>query len=146
MRKYRFFLVIVLMFGFSQSLWSVGKEQDAVASFPSGSSLWVLTWDDQVDGTMDAREKVCQVRFVLRRGELNGRFEGPVLGHHRDASFLGAPIEGAEPILLLRQIEENYTCVYQLQLLEPGRYFGVWHDTHGGKGDIELRLDDGVGF
>ena len=102
------------------------------------ASFWKLVWDDKIDDSLDRQAKVCRVRLDFRNGKVTGHFDGPVLGLPREARFVGKliPSDGTS-LLVMEQREKDYTCVYQMQAVEGG-YFGVWRDTRGGKGDVEL--------
>ena len=109
----------------------------------AGDSLWDMVWDNKIDDSLDLQSMSCRLRLITSGLKVAGRFEGPVLGVSRDARFLGTMIPSNKTsLLLLQQEETNYTCVYQMQVLEDGRLSGVWHDTLGRKGDVELRRVD----
>jgi len=102
------------------------------------ASSWELAWDDTIDGSLDHPAKVCHLRLAIQNGKATGNFDGLVLGLPREARFSGKLIRsGSTTLLVMEQREQGYTCVYQMQSLGAG-YFGVWHDTRGAKGDVEL--------
>jgi hypothetical protein len=115
------------------------NNKQEVKAMPADDKTWDLVWDDKVDDSLDMQSKSCRLHLTLN-GKVSGRFDGPVLGTPRNARFVGTIIHSDKTsLLLLRQIEKNYTCVYEMQALKDGNYFGVWHDTLGRKGDVELQ-------
>jgi hypothetical protein len=102
------------------------------------ASSWELVWDDKIDDSLDRQAKVCRLRLAFRNGKVKGHFDGLVLGRPREARFVGKLIPSdSTSLLIMEQREKDYTCVYQIQAVGGG-YFGVWRDTRGGKGDVEL--------
>jgi len=102
--------------------------------------VWKLTWDDKVDDAMARGARECRVALEFEKEAVTGGFDGPVLGVERKAFFTGRVAgAGRTALLLLEQREGDYTCAFQMQAAGDGCYFGVWHDTRGGKGDAELR-------
>ena len=102
------------------------------------ASSWELVWDDKIDDSLDRQAKVCRLRLAFRNGKVTGHFDGLVLGLPREARFVGKMIASdSTSLLIMEQRETDYTCVYQMQAVGGG-YFGVWRDTRGGKGDVEL--------
>lgn len=98
---------------------------------------WTLQWDDRVDGALEIDPHECAVYMVFRGAAVEGSFLEPVLGRDRRAEFVGDLHSGSSPVLVMRQIEGDYTCCYQLHRRGDG-YFGVWHDTVGRAGDVRL--------
>jgi hypothetical protein len=119
---------------------AVSESPDSAKGPVSGSAVWDMAWDDKVDDSLDVNSKSCRLRLKFAGTVVDGQFDGPVPKQPRDARFIGKLIrsEGTS-LLILQQDERDYTCVYEMQALEGGTFFGVWHDTQGRKGDVELR-------
>jgi len=98
-----------------------------------------LTWDDKIDGKIDANDRVCELRITVRGEEVFGEFIKGLPGKDRKALISGR-LEGGNGIhniLSFRQIEEKYTCSYQMSF-GGANFLGVWHDTNGDRGDFLL--------
>ncbi len=117
-----------------------------VAEVPTAPrATWRLEWDDRVDGVVQAEPKSCQLLLSFGDSKVEGMFSGPVFGLVRRAHFIGDQFGGAQcRLLLLRQLEGDYVCSYQLQSSRNGVYVGVWHDNRGRSGDVRLRRTDDV--
>ena len=106
---------------------------------PVNDKTWVLVWDDKVDDSLDVPSKSCRLHLDFGGKKVSGRFDGLVLGVPRDAHFTGKLVHSDKTsLLLLQQDEKDYTCVYEMQALGNEKFMGVWHDTLGRKGDVEL--------
>ncbi|HEX9794188.1 MAG TPA: carboxypeptidase-like regulatory domain-containing protein [Planctomycetota bacterium] len=105
---------------------------------PDGGG-WTLIWDDVVDGKLDDKAKSTPLRLEFGGLRVAGTFDGPVFGAVRDAVFTGEriPSESGE-ILLLRQDEPDFLCVFQMQGDGTQRWKGVWHSSHRSAGDVVL--------
>jgi hypothetical protein len=106
---------------------------------------FLLTWDDKTDGSVEGSKKHCVVRLRVVGKEVFGEFTSDVEGTHRNALFLGHIDSGKEPmeLLTLRQIEEGYTCSYQITC-GYGAISGTWRDTRGGGGDVVLQAAENL--
>jgi hypothetical protein len=116
-----------------------GPERGRGPGVAAESAVWDQTWDGKVDDVLDRNSKAARVELSFGGGKVSGEFSGKVLGSEREAEFDGRVIEkGGTTLVLMQQVEKDYICAYQLQATDAG-YFGVWHDTRGGKGDVEFR-------
>jgi len=97
---------------------------------------WVLSWDDSLDSTLDRVGKNCRVTLDTIDSVVVGRFDGPVMGGERRATFTGELVQGGA-LLLLQQREPGYVCSYQLSSSGPG-WVGTWRDSRGRSGTAKL--------
>jgi len=104
---------------------------------------WMLTWDDKMDGVVSPDPKSAMLSLIVTDDVVTGHFEGTVLGVERSDHFSGQLIHGDRATLLvLRQEDRDYACMYLLQarqgVLNVGTLDGVWQDTKGRSGDALL--------
>ena len=100
---------------------------------------WTLTWDDSLDDTIEDVGKRCSLTLEAVDSVVTGRFDGPVLGTQRRATFTGELSEGGT-LLLLQQREPGYVCSYQLTSAGAG-WLGTWRDSRGASGTAKLARD-----
>lgn len=113
-------------------------EPQPLPAFPVARA-WSLEWDDSLDGELEAVGKRCRLHLDVIDGTVTGRFEGPVMGSVRTATFTGELIgAGAGNLLLLQQREPGYVCSYQLSRTDAERWHGTWRDSRGGTGTVML--------
>ena len=101
-----------------------------------GGSVWILSWDDTVDGILDGAEKRCQVTLDSIDAAVTGRFHGPVLGVERECVFTGE-LAASGGLLILQQREPGYVCSYHLGRAGLG-WSGTWRDSRGRAGTAAL--------
>ena len=101
-----------------------------------GGSVWILSWDDTVDATLDGAGKRCEVALDSIDAAVTGRFHGPVLGVERECVFTGELAAGGG-LLILQQREPGYVCSYQLGRAGLG-WSGTWRDNRGRAGTAAL--------
>ena len=119
----------------TQGSSTLGKRDRSEAT-TLGGSVWILSWDDTVDGILDGAEKRCQVTLDSIDAAVTGRFHGPVLGVERECVFTGELAAGGG-LLILQQREPGYVCSYQLGRAGLG-WSGTWRDNRGRAGTAAL--------
>lgn len=138
----KYFLILVVIFlAVPFALARINDEPSLRqgADLYGTETTWVLEWDDTVDGELMNNPKFCTVRLSIINQKVTGYFLGPVQGRERTALFAGELFNGPNGSLLqMQQMENGYVCAYQLQRRGDQEYFGVWHDTWGGKGEVRL--------
>ena len=109
----------------------------AVAPERPSEHLYLMSWDDRIDGRLEEGLHECTCLLTHANGKISGTFIGPVGGTEREAVLTGEFFaRGA--LATLQQHEDGYVCAYQLQASGEGVHFGTWRDTKGRRGEVKL--------
>jgi hypothetical protein len=102
--------------------------------------VWVLRYDDKVDGELKAKpSSEVRWRLSVRNDRVAGSLDGIKPGDPSDHRMSGEVAAGKPPVVSLRQDgPKGLVCFYAGKLVAPDRVVGTWYDNRGGSGDFEM--------
>jgi hypothetical protein len=104
-----------------------------------GDAVWVMKYDDQLDGEVKAKPG-GEVRWELtvRNDRISGRLAGLKKGEPSGHQLSGEVVGGSPPLVTVRQDgPKGLVCYYIGKRLAADRIVGTWYDNRGSAGDFE---------
>jgi hypothetical protein len=119
-----------------------GAEDPPAPLIPT-ESVWVMRYDDKLDGEVKATPG-GGVRWKLsaRNDRLSGSLAGRRDADPTDHRLSGEVVAGQPPIVALRQDGPlGLVAYYTGKRVAVDRIVGTWYDNRGGSGDFEFTVE-----
>jgi hypothetical protein len=116
---------------------------DAPRPLLPGEAIWVMRYDDKLDGELHAKPG-GEVRWKLsvRNDRIAGSLAGMKEADPTDHHLAGEIVPGNPPIVSLRQDgPKGLVCYYTGKRIAADRIVGTWYDNRGAAGDFEFIID-----
>ncbi len=116
------------------------QEKEPPAPLLPAEAVWVLRYDDKVDGELKAKPGAeVRWRLSVRNDRVAGSLAGLKEGDPSDHRLAGEVVAGRPPVVSLRQDgPKGLVCYYAGTRAADGRVAGTWYDNRGGSGDFEM--------
>ncbi len=135
---FHFLLNIPLLFLSS----AVVRADDPPRTSLPGDSVWVMKYDDKLDGEVKPKPgSDVRWRISVRNDRLSGNLADSKESDPKDHRLSGEVVAGKTPLVHLRQDGPNgLTCYYTGKLVND-RIVGTWYDNRGSAGDFEMAVE-----
>jgi hypothetical protein len=106
-------------------------------------AVWVMQYDDKVDGEVKAKPgSEVKWKLSVRNDRISGSLAGMKESDPNDHRVSGEIAPGMPPIASLRQDgPKGLVCYYTGKRVAADRIVGTWYDNRGSAGDFEFTVE-----
>jgi hypothetical protein len=116
---------------------------DPPAALLPGDAIWVMHYDDEVDGEVKPKPGAeVKWKLTVRNDRIAGSLAGLKESDPTDHRIAGEVVAGSPPIVSLRQDgPKGLVCYYTGKRVAAERIVGTWYDNRGSAGDFEFVVE-----